>query len=74
MGGTNAIERGLNLEGWLDRKQRRGYESSPNTSEFNNLNELSNSRHVQHERKVLNFLENPIKESTRAKRSRSKDE
>jgi hypothetical protein len=33
--------RGLNWEGWVDREQRRGYDSSPNTSEFSDLNDLS---------------------------------
>jgi hypothetical protein len=44
--------RGLNWEGWVDREQRRGYDSSPNTSEFSDLNDLSIAKNIQYEKEV----------------------
>jgi hypothetical protein len=50
-------EKGLNLEEWMGREQRRGYESLLNTSEFSNLNDLSNARNVHHEREIVRLQE-----------------
>jgi hypothetical protein len=41
----------------MDREQRRGYESSPNTSEFSDLNDLSNAQNVHQEREIVRLQE-----------------
>ena len=46
--------RGPNWESWLSRERLRGYDSSPNTSEFSDLNDMKIARNVHHEREVLN--------------------
>jgi hypothetical protein len=51
------IPKGLNWEEWLAREQQRGYESSPNTSEFNDLNDLSMAKNIHHEHEILRVKE-----------------
>jgi hypothetical protein len=51
------VQRGLMVESRLVREQRRGYESSPNTSEFSDLNDLSNAQNVFHERELRKIQE-----------------
>jgi hypothetical protein len=55
--GMEGIPKGLNWEEWLAREQQRGYESSPNTSEFSNLNDLSTAKNIHHEREILRVKE-----------------
>jgi hypothetical protein len=42
-------QRGLNVEEWQLREQQRGYTSSPNMSEFSDLNDLVSAKNIHHE-------------------------
>jgi hypothetical protein len=48
-------QQGLSWEGWLRREQLRGYESSPNTSEFSDLNDLSMAKNLHIDREIERF-------------------
>jgi hypothetical protein len=50
-------QRGLDLEGWALREQKRGYASSPNTSEFSDLNDLSSTKNMHMEREIIRIQE-----------------
>jgi hypothetical protein len=50
-------QKGLNWEGWMRREQLRGYDSSPNTSEFSDLNDLSTVKNIHLEREVVRYRE-----------------
>jgi hypothetical protein len=50
-------QRGLNWEGWMQREQLRGHDSSPNTSEFSDLNDLSMAKNIHLEREVVRYRE-----------------
>lgn len=41
----------LDCDGWLSRETERGYESSPNASEFSNVNELNAAKNLWRERR-----------------------
>lgn len=45
--------RDLTWESWMSRERRRGYETSPNTSKFNDLNDLDTTRNIYQEKEVL---------------------
>jgi hypothetical protein len=51
------VQQWLTVDSWLAREQRRGYESSPNTSEFSDLNDLSNARNLFYEKEVQRIKE-----------------
>lgn len=54
---SRAPQRGLSWEGRMRREHSRGYESSPNTSEFSDLNDLSVAKNAHHEREVERLKE-----------------
>jgi hypothetical protein len=45
------------LGGVDEAEQQRGYKSSPNTSKFNDINELSIAMNIQYEREVARLSE-----------------
>jgi hypothetical protein len=51
------VQKGLSCGGWIRREHQRGYESSPNTSEFSDVNDLSLAKNAHLDREVERLRE-----------------